>query len=56
MIFAITIRVETSASEPELMSEIENELEYFLHAVGSELGTKVSLNKGAALDIEEISK
>tara|TARA_R110002167_G_C12662906_1_gene650097 strand:- start:1887 stop:2066 length:180 start_codon:yes stop_codon:yes gene_type:complete len=59
MRFAITIQVETSASKPDLMTEIDNELEYFLHAVGCELGDKVVLKEnafGMGVTVEEISK
>ena len=59
MRFAITIQVETSASKSELLTEIDNELEYILHTVGCELGTKVVLKEnefGMGVTVEEISK
>ena len=41
--YSITIKVSTESDEASLLAEIENELEYFLHAVGCELGTQVAL-------------
>ena len=41
----ITLEVSTGAHVGPLLSEVDNELEYFLHTIGCELGEKVCLEK-----------
>jgi len=41
----IILEVSTSVPPGPLLTQVDNELEYFLHSIGCELGEKVQLEK-----------